>query len=159
VKKFMTDQIVIQSIHPEVKQAVVVFNIEGKTYPKVLPFLTTTDADLLKQQLQAFAKELKTEFDALTAAVQQADQNAVPPVSDAVNALVGQSFDAADDTTPTDGGATDAGNNASTPPDGGATDAGNNADTTGGVDTTDNGNANAGDGNATSDNGNGTPAA
>lgn len=114
----MADQITIQSIHPEAKQAVVVFNIEGATYPKVLPFLSTTDANVLKTQLKAFAQELRGEFDALKKAVEDADANAVPPVSDEVNALVGQPIDV--DAAPTDPGT---GDNTGTPADGAQTPA------------------------------------
>lgn len=106
----------------------VVFNIEGTTYTKVLPFFTDTDAALLTTQLQAFAQELRGEFDALKAAVLAANAGNVPAPTDTVNALVGQPIPvdvtptstppAGDGTTtqptPTDGGAT-------TPTDGGAT--------------------------------------
>lgn len=83
------DTITIQSIHPEAKQMVVVFNIEGTTYPKVLPFFTDQDATLLTQQLQSFAQELKGEFDALKATVLAANAGTVPTPTDAVTALVG----------------------------------------------------------------------
>jgi hypothetical protein len=94
----MADSISIQSIHPETKQMVVNLNIEGNVYVKVLPFFSTQDAALLTAQLQAFSQELRTEFDALTAAVKAADAGTTLPASDAVTALVGTEIPV--DTTP-----------------------------------------------------------
>lgn len=86
------DNITIQSIHPETQNMVVVLNIGGVSYPKVLPFWNTQDPALLQAQLQAFAQELRTELDALIAATKAADAGAVVAPSDAVNALVGTSI-------------------------------------------------------------------
>lgn len=98
-----SDSITIQSIHPETKNMVIVINVGGITYPQVLPILTVTDPAVLTAQLQALALQMRTEFTALTAAVQASDANAVAAVSPAVSALVGQSIpvDAPTPVTPT----------------------------------------------------------
>ena len=85
----MADLITIQSIHPETRTMVVVLSIEGQTYPKVLPFFNIEDSVALTAQLQAFAQELRGEFDTLIAATQAADAGTIPPASAAVTALVG----------------------------------------------------------------------
>ena len=94
----MADTITITGIHPEVRKIAITLNVEGVTYPTVLPILSVTDADAIKAQLQDLAQELRSDFDALKAAVQATDANAAPVVSDAVTALVGQDIPV--DTTP-----------------------------------------------------------
>lgn len=84
-----SDNITIQSITPDTKQMLIQLNIEGNVYNKVLPFFSDQDPDLLTAQLQAFAVELRSEFDALTAAIKAADAGTTPPVSAAVTSLVG----------------------------------------------------------------------
>src|ERR1035438_9027632 len=96
----MTNQdiITITGISPEVRKIAITLNIEGVTYPTVLPILTTTDATAITSQLQDLAKQLRTDFDALKTAVQTADAGAQPVVSDAVTALIGTDIPV--DTTP-----------------------------------------------------------
>ena len=83
----MPDSIVIQSIQPD--SMVIILNLAGQSWQKVLPFLNMQDAGKLTQQLVSFAAEMRDEFAALKAAI-EAQNAGVPPVADAVTALIGQ---------------------------------------------------------------------
>lgn len=87
----MPDSLTIQSIADD--QMIIVLNLSGQSVQQVLPFLSREDAGKLTQQLQSFAQEMRDEFAALKAAVlaEAASQpQGIAPVSDAVNALIGQ---------------------------------------------------------------------
>ncbi len=87
-----SDSFTIQSIHADARNMVLVVNINGATYPQVVPILTVQDPAVLTAQLQALAQQMRSEFAALTATVQASDATNPPVVADAVNALVGQSL-------------------------------------------------------------------